>query len=147
MPQVTYTVTATGRDATRTDVQARDHAFAIDEPTKLGGSDAGPNPLEYLLGALAGCLNVTGWKVAQEMGIELRGLSFELSGTLDPRRFMGKESDERAGFREIRVNAKADTDATQEQLDAWAEAVEARCPVSDNIHGETAISVSAGGTE
>ena len=30
------------------------HEFVVDEKSQHGGNDLGPNPLEYLLGALAG---------------------------------------------------------------------------------------------
>lgn len=35
----------------KTTVHVRDlEPFVVDEPERLGGTDAGPNPLEYLLG-------------------------------------------------------------------------------------------------
>ena len=33
----------------------RGHAFVIDGPAKLGGTDAGPRPMEMFLAALASC--------------------------------------------------------------------------------------------
>ncbi len=136
MPNVTYTVTGRGVDAARTEIQAGNHQLIVDEPKKLGGGDAGPNPLEYLLAALTGCLNVTGWKVAGELGFTVRGISFEVSGTLDPSKFMGRDTDQRAGYHTIEVHATLDCDADDETLEQWARAVEARCPVSDNLGGE-----------
>jgi uncharacterized OsmC-like protein len=36
--------------------QVRDSApFIVDEPEQLGGINEGPNPLEYLLGAVSAC--------------------------------------------------------------------------------------------
>jgi len=46
--------------------------MTIDEPDNLGGTDAGANPVEYLLAALSGYLNVVGHLVAREMGINLK---------------------------------------------------------------------------
>lgn len=40
----------------RTMVEARDFELVIDEPEDTGGTDEGPNPLEYLLVGQAGCL-------------------------------------------------------------------------------------------
>ncbi|WP_240731279.1 MULTISPECIES: OsmC family protein [Exiguobacterium] len=37
----------------KTTVHVRDlEPFVVDEPERLGGTDAGPNPLEYLLGGV-----------------------------------------------------------------------------------------------
>ena len=47
------TVTATAESPTKLAVSVRDFAFVIDEPPTYGGTDAGPNPVEYLLAALA----------------------------------------------------------------------------------------------
>jgi len=37
-----------------------DFEIIVDEPSELGGTNEGPNPGEYLLIALAGCLSITG---------------------------------------------------------------------------------------
>ena len=34
----------------------REFSFNVDEPAALGGEDSAPNPVEYLAGALCGCL-------------------------------------------------------------------------------------------
>lgn len=41
------------------DEPERKHTFVFDEPTKVGGTDTGPSPLQGVLGALAGCENAT----------------------------------------------------------------------------------------
>ena len=43
-------------DGLRVNVRSARHAWTIDEPTSLGGSDAGPDPVAMVLGALASCL-------------------------------------------------------------------------------------------
>ena len=141
MKDVTYTVTAESKTATRLDVSARDFTMIIDEPAKLGGDDAGPNPLEYELAALAGCLNVTGHLVAREMGITMDDLTMTLSGSLNPARFMGRSEEERAGFKTINVDLKPTSTADGATLEKWRAAVEDRCPVSDNLGGGTSLNV------
>jgi putative redox protein len=37
----------------------RQHAVGIDEPTGIGGTDSGPNPVELVLAALGGCKAIT----------------------------------------------------------------------------------------
>jgi uncharacterized OsmC-like protein len=137
----TFDVTAAADSATRTTVSVRDFEFVVDEPPALGGTDEGPNPVEYLLGALAGCLNVVAHTVADEMDLEVRDLSIDLEGDLDPAKFAGRDDDPRAGYQAIRVDVSADVDADPETIDAWLSAVEERCPVSDNLGDPTPVDV------
>lgn len=43
----------------RTDVTARTHALTTDEPTSLGGTDQGMNPLELFLASIGACMAMT----------------------------------------------------------------------------------------
>lgn len=145
MALATFKVTAQSENLTKTVVRARNFEMIIDEPKNLGGTDEGPNPVEYVLGALAGCLSVVGHLVAKEMGFALRGISFDVDGHLEPAKFLGEPTTDRAGYQEIRVKIKPDCEATKEQLDAWVLAVESRCPVSDNLSNTTPVRVMLGG--
>lgn len=122
-------------------VKARGFNIIVDEPQNLGGDDAGATPVEYVLAALAGCLNVVGHLIAKEMGFNLKGMEIDLEGDLNPARFMGKSKEERAGYKEVRVVIKADADADAETLKKWLKAVEDRCPVSDNILNSTPVKI------
>jgi uncharacterized OsmC-like protein len=140
--QLTFGVSASAESPTKTRVSTRDFEFVVDEPATLGGSDEGPNPVEYLLGALAGCMNVVAHQVAREMELDVRDLEIEIDGDLDPAKFMGKSDESRAGYQEVRVDISADVDATDERIQTWLSAVEERCPVSDNMGNETPIALS-----
>ncbi|MDK2800924.1 MAG: hypothetical protein PWP27_2607 [Clostridiales bacterium] len=142
MPVVKFSVKAQSENPTKTVVETRGFKMTIDEPANLGGTNDGPNPVEYILGALSGCLNVVGHVVAKEMGINMKGIAFELEGELDPARFMGQSKAERAGYKEIRVKIKPDADADQETLEKWLKTIEDRCPVSDNLANPTPIKLS-----
>jgi uncharacterized OsmC-like protein len=137
-----FSITATGDSETKTTVSVRDFEFVVDEPTNLGGTNEGPNPVEYLLGAWAGCLNVVAQTVCDEHDVELAGLDIEVEGDLDPRKFMGMADEPRAGYQEIRVELTAETDTDPETLETIREEVEARCPVGDNIMNPTPIEVT-----
>ncbi|ELZ93051.1 OsmC family protein [Haloferax sulfurifontis] len=139
---LTFAVAAEAASPTETRVSVRDFEFVVDEPESLGGANAGPNPVEYVLGALAGCLNVTAHVVAREMDLDVRDLEIAIEGDLDPAKFMGKRDDARAGYEEIRVAVTADVDADAETIGAWLSAVEARCPVSDNLSTATPLALS-----
>jgi uncharacterized OsmC-like protein len=134
-----FSVSAESETATKTLVETRDFEFVIDEPPHLGGDDDGPNPVEYLLGSLAGCLNVVGHAVAREMDLDVDGLEVEIEGDLDPAKFMGKAEDPRAGYQEVRVDLTVDSDEDEAALETWLDAVEERCPVSDNLGQATPL--------
>jgi uncharacterized OsmC-like protein len=138
----TFSVSGESESHTRLSVETRGFEFVVDEPENLGGDDEGPNPLEYQLGALAGCLNVVGHAVAREMDLGIESFEVDLEGDVDPAKFMGKNMEPRAGFQEIRVDLDVQTDADAAALEEWIERVEERCPVSDNLGNETPIDFS-----
>jgi putative redox protein len=43
----------------RTEVSVNGHSFVADEPVALGGTDAGPTPLDYLAAAVGSCTAIT----------------------------------------------------------------------------------------
>lgn len=141
MSKLVSTVEAYSENPTKTIVKARNFQMVIDEPANIGGTDEGPTPVEFVLGALSGCLNVVGHVIAKEMGFELKGITFELEGELDPSKFTGKETTERAGFQQIQVKVKPDAEADPETLSKWLKAVEERCPVSDNLINTTPVTI------
>ena len=81
-----------------------------DEPPILAGQDTGPNPVEHLLNALAGCLTSSIVYHAAIRGIKVEELESELEGDLDIRGFLGISNEVRSGFQNIRVNFKVKTD-------------------------------------
>jgi uncharacterized OsmC-like protein len=137
-----FSISATSETPTRVQVKARSFTMYVDEPPQLGGEDKGANPVEYLLAALAGCLNVVGHMVAKEMNMQLGGLAINIEGVLNPAKFQGKSNAERAGYKEINVTIKAKTNAPEDVLKKWIETVESRCPVSDNIANPTPVKLN-----
>lgn len=144
MSTLKFGVTAKSQNSTKTEVVTRGFKMTIDEPENLGGTNAGANPVEYLLAALSGCLNVVCHLVAGEMGFKLNGLELVLEGDLDPAKFTGKSMDGRAGYNDIRVTIRPNADADKETLDRWLKIVESRCPVSDNISNATPLHIDLG---
>ncbi|MGM0548486.1 MAG: OsmC family protein [Bacillota bacterium] len=142
MPMANYSIKAKSKSAAKIIAKTQGgFEIIIDEPEEQGGTNDGPNPVEYVLSALAGCLNVVGHLVAQEMGFNLKDLEIEISGQLDPAKFMGQSDEARAGYQKIEVKMIADTDADQATLAKWLKTVEARCPVSDNLSKQTPVEI------
>lgn len=141
MADLMFRINAHSASAAKTIVKARNFEIIVDEPESLGGTDAAPNPVEYVLAAFAGCLNVMGHLVAGEMGIELRSLKIDIEGNLNPDKLFGKGEEDRAGYKEIVIKLTPDCDADDDTLDKWLHAVETRCPVSDNLQNITPVKV------
>lgn len=130
-------------NATKMNLTSGKFSMVIDEPPTLGGTDDGPSPVQVLLMSLAGCLNVTGHEVAKQKGLVLHGMEIKIEGVMNPCAFIGCSFEERAGFQNIQVTVEADMEgASQEQIDAWLEETENRCPVTDNVRADTTITVS-----
>ncbi len=141
MSDLTFKINASSQSPAKTSVKARNFEIIVDEPEGLGGTDLAPNPVEYVLAAFAGCLNVMGHLVAKEMGFELRHLEIDIKGELNPAKLFGKSDEQRAGYKYISIILKPDCNADHETLEKWIHAVEERCPVSDNLQNRTPVKV------
>ncbi len=137
----TFEATAVSTTDTGLTVKARDFEFIVDEPQSLGGGDTGPNPVEYVLGALLGCLNVVVHLVAQEQGVTLTSFTATARGDLDPSKFLGKSMDGRAGYTGVEVDIVVEGDADIAKLEEIVRISETRCPVSDNLANVTPVSI------
>lgn len=141
MPKLTFNAHGSAETATKLTVKARDFTLTIDEPPSLGGEDAGPNPVEYILAGFMGCLNVVVHMVARERGVTINALEVEASGPIDPSRLQGIPTDERAGYQSIELVFSIDADASDEEVAEIVRIAETRCPVSDNLKNPTPVSV------
>ena len=74
-----YTLTASMRDAFKTDLSVRSHKLVADEPVETGSKDAGPLPFELLMAALAGCTTFTLRAYANHKKISLDGVDVEIT--------------------------------------------------------------------
>ncbi|KMQ51707.1 hypothetical protein CHISP_1464 [Chitinispirillum alkaliphilum] len=146
MSDLKFSISAQSVSPAKAEIKARQFSFIIDEPKELGGTNEAANPVEYLLGALAGCINVVGHLVAKEQNITLTNLKTEISGNLNPNKLFGKASEDRSGFKTINVKLIPETDATAEELTRWHEEIEKRCPINDNILNATPVKVSVSAT-
>lgn len=72
------TVTVRSLAGFQTEILASGHRLLADEPLEAGGTNAGPNPYEYLLGALGACKSMTVLMYARRKQWDLRGVTVEL---------------------------------------------------------------------
>ncbi|MFK8068412.1 MAG: OsmC family protein [Gammaproteobacteria bacterium] len=136
------TIKTVGESMARSTTDA--HAFKIfmDEPEALGGKNAAPSPLDFILAAHGGCLNFMTFFIANEMGISIEGTEISISGEIDPGKFSGANLEVRAGYQSLAVTIDVKSSASEEEIEKLRAAVEARCPVSDNISNATPVTIS-----
>ena len=141
MSLLNFGIAGENENPTKLVVNVRNFKLVVDEPAGLGGTDHGPNPVEYLLAGYAGCLNVVAHLVAKEQGLDIKKLTINVDGDINPARLFGQSNEDRAGFKIIRVNIAIDTEAEQSLIDRWLKEVENRCPINDNLTNPTPVEV------
>ena len=131
-------VSAVIKEGYRIDLNAS-HPFVIDQPLAAGGTNKGPNPLEIFLSSMAACICTLGRIIADQRKIKLNGIEATSEGDIDKDFLMGKTTEGRAGFTEIRTYVKIDADMTAEEKNEFLNEIERRCPIADNIAFTTKV--------
>jgi uncharacterized OsmC-like protein len=124
---------------------SRSEPFVVDasEPPVLFGHNEAPNPAEYLLHALAGCLTLTIVNVAAARKVELHEVSSSLTGVLDARGATGIDDSYRNGFEGIDVTFTIKGDASPEKLRELVDRALTRSVVYDMITNGVPVNVRA----
>lgn len=86
-----------------------------DEPPVLLSGDKGPNPVENLLHALAGCLTTSVVYHAAAKGMKVDAVRTRFEGDLDLRGFLNLSPGVRNGYEAIRVYFDIEGDLTAQQ--------------------------------
>jgi uncharacterized OsmC-like protein len=125
------------------EVHAHDRPFELDadEPPVLLGEDTGPNPVEYLLTALASCVTSSLVYHAAAKGIEIRGVKSRVEGDLDLRGFLGLSEDVPKGYKQIRMVFTIDADISDEQKEELVRTGQKYSPVFNTVFNATPVSV------
>lgn len=118
----------------------RHHRFMLDadEPEVLLGQDSAPNPVEYVLTALASCLTTSLVYHAAARGINVEEVESSLEGDLDLRGFLGLSDEVRRGYQHVRVTFKVKADAPAETLQDLCK----YSPVFDVVSNPVPVSIS-----
>lgn len=116
----------------RNDLAVRGFTFVTAEPEKIGGNNEGPTPMEYVAGALNGCLGIVIELVAKERGIVLDALKVESAGLVDQRGLFGT-AEVSPHFQSVEIKIALATAAPAEALATLQRDVLRRCPVYNLI--------------
>lgn len=107
------------------EVEMRQHHLVSDEPSAVGGEDAGPNPLELLAASLATCTAITMEMYAKRKGWDITGLEVACDYTPaergSPTRF------------EMVMRMPPNLDEEQRRR---LQVIAAKCPVHRTLEGE-----------
>jgi uncharacterized OsmC-like protein len=124
---------------------SREAPFVVDasEPPVLFGHNEAPNPAEFVLHALAGCLTLTIVNVAAARKVTLTEVSSTLEGVLDARGATGIDPSYRNGFSDVRVSFSIKGDAPPEKLQEIVERAKSRSVVYDIVANPVNVDVQA----
>lgn len=131
--RTTFTSSSRLGEGLCSEAKLRDHKLTVDEPEALGGSDAGPNPVELILAALGTCQEITYRAYASALEIPLNAVRVELEGDIDLRGFFAVDNSVRPGYGTIRGTVHLVSDAPAEDIEKLRQAVNAHCPVLDIV--------------
>ena len=118
-------------------VGGRPFVYDNGEHPILLGQDKAPNPVEWLLHALIGCMTTTVAYHSAAQGIEVRGIESSIQGDLALRGFLGLSETVRKGYSEIRVVMRVSTSAPK----AAIEAITRMSPVFDVVSRSVPVKV------
>src|SRR5207253_8119071 len=137
----TFSVDSRQVEGLRSETKIRQFNVTVDEPPNLGGTDTGPNPVEFVLAALATCQENTYRAYATALGIPLESVSVTLEGSLDLRGFFAVKDGVRAGFNDVRGTVHLQSTAPLAELAKLKEVVDAHCPVLDILRDPVPVNL------
>ena len=124
------------------EVEANGHALVADAPAAVGGTDAGPTPYEYLLGALGSCTAITVRMYADRKGWPLESVTVRV----EHGRIHAKDCEEcetksgRIDRVELELDLEGPLDAEQRER---LREIAAKCPVKRTLGSEVLIETRA----
>ena len=125
----------------RADITAGAHALVADEPSSVGGSDAGPTPYEYLLAALGGCMAMTLRMYADRKKWPLENVVVQLRTARSHERDCENCEKEKVGIGRIERRVELGGPLSDDQRRRLLEIAD-RCPVKQSL--ERGIQVVGG---
>lgn len=116
-----------------TETAVREHTVKSDYGEAAGGTNLAPNPIELLMSAMAACIEAAFYEFALHEGVEVKGLSVDIEGTLDLRGFFMVDEGVRPGFQDLKYTFVIETSTDEAKVRDLAERVIAHCPVVDSL--------------
>ncbi len=127
-PIATFAADTALVDGYRTEARVRGFALTADEPPTIGGTDAGPTPVELVLAALGTCQEIVYATYARVLDIPLDAVAVRAEGRLDLRGFFGV-ADVPAGFQDVAFAVDIASPAPPQEVARLVEYFKYHCPV------------------
>ncbi|WP_410672430.1 OsmC family protein [Amycolatopsis sp. cmx-4-68] len=140
----TVVVTASGDGTYTQQVATASHTLLVDEPTALGGADAGPNPYELLLASLGSCTAITLRMYADRKGIPLTRSTIRLRHDRIHAQDCERCETERGMLSRITREIELEGDLDDDQR-ARLMLIADKCPVHRTLSSEIAIETREAG--
>ena len=114
---------------TKVNITDTEWKLQSDEPVEDGGSNTGPNPMQYFIASLAGCQNEQAQVVAGELSLDIEQINIKVEIDLDLSGFMGTSDNSDGSYKNVRFDAVVLGEVTDEQVKSMGQKVNARCPI------------------
>ena len=126
----TFSATAEGRGwPTSVSITGTEWNLQVDEPEEDGGSNSGPNPMQYFITSLASCQNEQAQVVAEELSITIDKIDITLEVDLNLDGFMGLDADSENCFKRATFKAVVHGAISKDQIIELGTRVDKRCPI------------------
>ncbi|WP_203650208.1 OsmC family protein [Secundilactobacillus yichangensis] len=117
--------------------QTGGHTYLADEPLVAKGTDAAPNPVQYLLGAVGSCMSVTAREIENSREhLTVKKFKVDVSGettTFD---------DGTSKVTHIGIKVTAETNLTPADHQAFLNEVVKKCTVHESLVGAIPMDIS-----
>jgi len=123
-------------------IRVGQHELVGDEPTSVGGDDAGPNPYEFLLAALGACTSMTLRMYAERKSLPLEHVSVRLRHEKVHARDCADCEDKGALIDRMERRISLGGPLSAEQREALL-AIANKCPVHRTLESQVRIDTSA----
>ena len=127
-----WITTQVGASGYRVEIRAGGHVLVADEPVRVGGTDAGPTPYDYLLSALGGCMAMTLRMYADRKGWPLEGARVQLRTARSHEADCEQCATEKVGITQIERRVELSGPLTDEQRTRLLQIAD-RCPVKQTL--------------
>lgn len=126
----TFKVVGHGKNwPTKVEVIDTKWSIQVDEPEADGGTNSGPNPMQYFAASLASCQNEQAQVVIEEMSLEIDTIEISLEIDLDLSGFMGMQDHSNDSYKQVRLLQVVKGSLTDAQVKELGNKVDTRCPI------------------
>lgn len=119
--------------------RVRGHTVIMDQPRDFGADDLGPTPPEMLALAYGGCVASTMQLLAARRAARLENIVVKVTGDIDFSRALGVDDKHRAGFSDLNLEIKFDSDMSPRERKSFMRDVMRIGAVIDNVDHATRV--------